>query len=882
MTRRVAHRLIRPVRVRTLLLIAVLVPLTAAMYFVVDDVRDHRAVEAEANRVEEAAVGAQHLLNARGALDSELRGADAMTVISNIGFDIAPLLVQFGIDLEAQLAPPRQTLDAELENIRALPATLWADPAAVEQFLIEAESLPEYRAQFDSLAMTPDDVAALRDTLGASMDRAMQAQITSLGRVDDLVPGAGRLVELASTAADSAAYVDAVQLQSAHLITHHVPMSIPGAADPVVALAAAMDLVEVEWETLEGRFDPERRVMVDRLLADPDVQQLGTESQAVVRGEPGELDVVTAIDLAVSVGDTLNQITDGVITDLGAEAADISDEAASARQRSLVVGFFIGLTTLVLLAVAVSTIVHPLRSLERRARQISGGELAPADRRLVLREADIVDKAMDHMVQNLGVIEQQAEALSKGRLDSSSLDVAAPGRLGDSLRQSVDRLTELTTRLDHQARHDTLTGLPNRAAAMAAIEDALDRRRRRGGHLALLFVDLDEFKRVNDDHGHSAGDAVLLETAARLVEHTRDRDFVARLGGDEFIVIVDDLEGRQSAIITAERIGAAMAEPMQIGEVSITTTASIGLGWTDDSVGSGEELLHRADLAVYQSKALGKARVEVFDDDIQHAADHRREIEAGLQSALANGELELWYQPIVGLPDRDIWGFEALLRWRTADGTLRMPDEFIPIAEQSNLIVAVDRWVIGAALDTLRTWQTDPARAAHHLAINVSTRHMASGDIVAELAELSADIDISRLSVEITETGLLEDLDDASDTVRRLSDLGVAVAIDDFGTGHSSVARLRGLPVDRVKVDRSYIQETIDPSDRSIMAILASLGDALGMEVVAEGIETDAHHDLAVSFAYTHAQGHLYARAMPAADVATWLDANATVSPRGV
>lgn len=879
MTRRVAHRLIRPVRVRTLLLFAVLVPLTAAMYFVVDDVRDHRAVEAEANRVEEAAVGAQHLLNARGALDSELRGADAMTVISSISFDISPILASLGIDLSEQLAPPRQTLDTELANIRSLPLELWADPAAVEEFLLLAESLPEHRARFDALEMTQEDVTALRDGLGGSMDRATQAQITSLGRVDDLVPGAGRLVELASTASDSAAYVDAVQLQTAHLITHHVPVTIPGAPDPVVALRAAMDLVDVEWETLEARFDAERRALVEELRSHPDVKRLDTESEAILNGEPGTVDIVSSIDLAVSVGDTLNQITDGVITDLGAEAAGISDEAAAARQRSLVVGFFIGLTTLVLLAAAVSTIVRPLRFLEARARRISDGLLAPSDRRLVLREADTVDKAMDHMVQNLTVIEQQAEALSKGRLDASSLDVAAPGRLGDSLRQSVDRLTELTSRLDHQARHDTLTGLPNRAAAMAAIEEALDRRRRRGGHLALLFVDLDEFKRVNDDHGHSAGDAVLLETAARLIEHTRDRDFVARLGGDEFVVIVDDLDGRRNAITTAERIGAAMAEPMRIGDLSITTTASIGLGWSDEAVGSGEELLHRADLAVYQSKALGKARVEVFDDSIQHAVDHRREVEAGLHAALENGDLELWYQPIVALPDREVWGFEALLRWRNPDGTLRMPDEFIPIAEQSNLIMAIDRWVIGAALETLRGWQADPTTAGHHLAVNVSTRHMASGDIVGQIADASAGIDLSKLSVEITETGLLEDLDDASATVRRLSGLGVAVAIDDFGTGHSSVARLRGLPVDRVKVDRSYVQESVDPSDRSIMAILASLGEALGMEVVAEGIETDAHHELAVSFAYTHAQGYLYARAMPAGEVAAWVDANARVSP---
>lgn len=871
MTRRVARRLIRPVRVRTLLLFAVLVPLTAAMYFVVNDVTTHRAVEAEANRVEEAAVGAQHLLNARAALDSELRASDALSVVSDVEFDILPFIEELGIDVGAQLGPPRGTLDSEIDNIRSLPVEIWADPTAVAEFLVAAESIPDHRALLDSFAITPTDVATIRERLSEPLDQATQAQIRSLGSVDDLVPGAGRLVELASTASDSAAYVDAVQLQTAELITVNIPMG--GGGDQLASLQTSIALVDAAWETLDGRLDPERRLIVADLRAHPDVMQLTVRSNAVLANGPDFSDLtasVSAINLAVSIGDTLSQITDGVITDLGAEAARISDEAAADRRQSLMVGFFIGVTTIVLLAMAVSMIVRPLRFLEGRARRISDGVLAPADGRLVLREAAVIDEAMDHMAKNLTVIEQQAEALSNGRLDSSSLEVAAPGRLGDSLRQSVDRLTELTSRLDHQARHDTLTGLPNRAAAMAAIEDALERRRRRGGHLALLFVDLDEFKKVNDDHGHSAGDAVLIETAARLVEETRDRDFVARLGGDEFIVIVDDLEGRQSAVTTAERIGAAMAQPMRIGEVSITTTASIGLGWTDDAVRSGEELLHRADLAVYQSKALGKARVEVFDDNIQHAADHRRDVETSLHAALEGGELELWYQPIVSLPDGGVWGFEALVRWRNADGTLRLPDEFIPIAEQSNLIVSVDRWVIDAALATMRAWQSGPATSGLNLAINVSTRHMASGDIVDELSA-ATNVDLSKLSVEITETGLLDDLAAAWGTVTRLSELGVAVAIDDFGTGHSSVARLRGLPVDRVKVDRSYIQETVDSSDRSIMAILASLGDALGLEVVAEGIETDANHDLAVSFGYTHAQGYLYAPAMPAGDVVGWL-----------
>ena len=364
MTRRLARRLIGPVRVRTLLLIAVLVPLTAAMYFVVDDVRDHHAIEAEANRVEQAAVGAQHLLNARAALDSELRASDALAGVGGFDFDIAGILHDLGIDLSAQLAPARQMLDMELDNIRAMPDDVWADRAAVEQLLSAAGAISEHRDLLDTFTMTAADVTEIRTGLGASLDRATQTQIRSLGRVDDFVPGAGRLVELASTASDSAAYVDAVQLVTAEVITNYASFGGGRSSDPLASLQSSMELVDAEWQSLESRLDADRRVLVDEILAHPDVQRLNAEAEALIGGEPtgvGIPDIAGLVDLAVSVGETLNQITDGVVADLGAEAAEISDQAASDRRRSLVVGFFIGVTTTALLAMAVSMIVRPDR-----------------------------------------------------------------------------------------------------------------------------------------------------------------------------------------------------------------------------------------------------------------------------------------------------------------------------------------------------------------------------------------------------------------------------------------------------------------------------------------------------------------------------------------
>ncbi len=857
-------------------MLSVVVPLAAALFLVFDDVSHHQSVRREATRIERAANQTKPLLNAQSGLSADMRAAAVVSSVSGLGLDLSGIVAALGLDLSTELGPARAILDEALIEISAAEREYWADPAAVDAFVTASEDRTRYHDLIDDMVLTTADLDRMRVELQTPLATATQAQISSLGVLALDVPRAGLLDDLAANAAAADAYLTAIHSQSASLVAYLVGF---GLEDPAEAFAASYQASEVAWQRLAAGLDTTTLQRFEALRAEPDWVEFDALSEAIIAGElsSGPLEpTIRSIELGVTVSSFAADMTDQVIAQLGEEAALVSTEAAAQERRALVIGFVIAVVTLGSVGGAVTMIVRPLRHLEARAHQISAGDLEPTiTARPLLREAAVIDEAMDDMVRSLSVIERQAEALSAGRLDASSLQESAPGRLGESLRQSVDQLSELTSRLDHQARHDILTGLPNRAAAMEAIDAALARRRSRGGQLGLLFVDLDEFKRINDDHGHAAGDAVLVETAARLVAQSRGRDVVARLGGDEFIALIDDVDDIDDAVEAAGRMARAMAEPMSVGGASITSTVSVGVALSDSSVITGEQLLHRADLAVYQAKALGRSRVEVFDDDLGEADDERRLLEHELREALAGAGLELWYQPIVDLPNHRVWGFEALLRWRTEDGGLRMPDQFIPLAEQSNLIVAVDDWVLSSAYETLGAWQADVETKDLHLAVNISSRNLTGGQLATGIRDgAPAGLDLSRLGLELTETGLLDDVDAAAATVHELQQLGIGVAIDDFGTGHSSVARLRGVPVNRLKVDRSYIAATEDASDRSILSTLASLAAALELEAVAEGVETAAQARLLASFGYTHAQGYHYARPMPLAEVGPWLAAN--------
>jgi diguanylate cyclase (GGDEF)-like protein len=427
-------------------------------------------------------------------------------------------------------------------------------------------------------------------------------------------------------------------------------------------------------------------------------------------------------------------------------------------------------------------------------------------------------------------------------------------------------------RLAYQARHDMLTGLPNRLAAIERLDEALDRAHRLGRCVGVLFVDLDGFKAVNDSRGHAKGDDLLREVATRLRLGLGDSEFVGRLGGDEFLVVTEGLDVYDLAAL-GERLVNAVGQPFRTDDDLYVVSASAGAALATVAV-DGLELIRQADVAVYHAKTKGRGLVVVFDDALQQAVEANAEVELALRTAIIDDELELHYQPIVDLRTGRPWGAEALVRWNRPGHGQLPPDRFIPVAERSALIIDLGRWVITSALHTLAEWQHDPAREHLSMAINISGRHLMEGDLVDDLrvALLASGADPTSLEVELTETHLLADLDRANSVLRSLREWGIKVSVDDFGTGYSSMSYLRQLEIDTIKIDRVFVDRIQHVGyDRTIVEVLLQLASALDLDVVAEGVETAQQLAFLQDRQCGRAQGFHLARPMPLRQINEWM-----------
>lgn len=417
------------------------------------------------------------------------------------------------------------------------------------------------------------------------------------------------------------------------------------------------------------------------------------------------------------------------------------------------------------------------------------------------------------------------------------------------------------SRLAHQAAHDSLTELANRAHVVALIESALGRAARSGALVGLLFVDLDDFKSVNDMHGHAIGDEVLRETARRLRQHVRGGDAVGRLGGDEFVVLVEGPNDDEALVDLAERLLVDLRRPVVTGARDVVTSASVGVAVAREADADAELLLHEADAAAHRAKAGGRGRVEIFDEQLRREHRARVELEQAIRTGLDRGEFLVHYQPIVDVASGAVVSVEALLRWDRPGRGLVPPDEFIPTAEMSTLICDLDRWVLREVTARAATW-TGP-RAGLAVAVNLSGRHLAEPDVVADVAGALAasGLKAERLAVEITET-VLVDQPSALGRLRALQDLGVSISIDDFGTGYTSIAQLQHLAVNTLKIDRSLVSAQ-DPASAALVRLVVDAGHAFGLEVVGEGVERVEHLEALRRFGCDQAQGYLFARPRP-------------------
>ncbi|WP_147261984.1 bifunctional diguanylate cyclase/phosphodiesterase [Blastococcus sp. TF02A-26] len=443
----------------------------------------------------------------------------------------------------------------------------------------------------------------------------------------------------------------------------------------------------------------------------------------------------------------------------------------------------------------------------------------------------------------------------------------------------VVHVTDITDRkraeeaLAHQAFHDALTGLANRALFADRVEQALRRSARGGGRPAVVFIDLDGFKGVNDTLGHPAGDTLLREVAARLRSVVRLDDTVARLGGDEFALLVEQSgTGPDEAVATAERVLAALAEPIALDGQSVTVSGSVGIA-VGEADATSDSLVGDADIAMYAAKMAGRGRSVVFDSGMRASAVAARELEQELQGALAAGEFRLVYQPVIDLADGSVTGFEALLRWDSPVLGPVSPTRFVPVAEASGLIEEIGSWALREACATAAAWRAEHGRDLT-MAVNVSAVQLTSPHLVDHIvgALTASGLPPAALVLEVTETALVEDPDRASECLAALRALGLRLALDDFGTGYSSLAHLRQFTVDVLKIDRSFVatigEDGVMPP---IVRGMIDLGRTLGLEIVAEGVETEAQRQLLVDGRCDLAQGHLFARALEPADASLLL-----------
>lgn len=428
--------------------------------------------------------------------------------------------------------------------------------------------------------------------------------------------------------------------------------------------------------------------------------------------------------------------------------------------------------------------------------------------------------------------------------------------------EDISAAKDATAQLEHAALHDALTGLPNRLLLVDRLNRVLAELSRRAGVVAVLYVDLDHFKTVNDTLGHDAGDEVLLEVARRLREAVRPADTIARLGGDEFAVVCGDLGDERDVLQLAERLSDLLNGPTVVEGHSVEISGSIGVSVTCRPFHDARELLRDADCAMFQAKGQGGRRLALFDDALAQEAGRRLQVEASLRDALADDRLVLHYQPIVDIASGGVVAVEALVRYRDPDGALVGPDAFLAIAEDSGLIVDIGDWVVREACGQTARWQRELQRPPQ-VSINCSARQIADPRFSRTFIDAitSTGAEPALLCLEVTETAVVDAPQSFLHAIEDLKHHGVSVALDDFGTGYSSLTYLKRFPIDRIKIDRSFTAGVIEhDDDRAIVVAVTSLGRDLGLSVVAEGVETEAQCRQLRAVGCELAQGYLFAR----------------------
>jgi diguanylate cyclase (GGDEF)-like protein len=434
-----------------------------------------------------------------------------------------------------------------------------------------------------------------------------------------------------------------------------------------------------------------------------------------------------------------------------------------------------------------------------------------------------------------------------------------------SVARDISERKYFEMRLEHAAQYDTLTGLPNRVLLHDRLGQVLAFAHRNGRRVAVMLLDLDRFKTINDTLGHDTGDRLLREAARRLTACIREEDTLARWGGDEFIIILPELSESQNAAVVAKKVLQAFVPPFVLGDRELFVTTSIGIALYPDDDQSVEGLIKNADVAMYRAKEQGGSNYQFYTANMNAAAFERLALESSLRKALERGELLLHYQPQVELETGQVIGAEALLRWRHPDLGLVPPAQFIPLAEETGLIVPIGEWVLREACRQNKMWQEALARPLR-VAVNLSARQFRHQDVLELTARVLNETGLapSCLELELTESYIMQNPESAIATLRDLKAMGVHLSIDDFGTGYSSLSYLKRFPIDAVKVDRSFVGDvTTDPDDAAIASAIIAMAHNLKLKAIAEGVETEEQLAFLKALKCDLLQGYYFSRPVP-------------------
>lgn len=810
------------------------------------------------------------------ALASEATATSAVIVIEELPAPVAALI---SADLEGSLALSRIAVDDLI------------DRPANGSYRDDVDAI---RAEVDVGSIEHNDAIGALLEVGAAVELATHTELQFLSEAIGRMSGGDQIannLDAARSAVELSVLVSDATAGWGGIVSPTDPPTASEAERFIGTVARwrdAQNVLEVTlpsgsalaqtWATLRDSESHQavERVFTDTIASFAEAPPLdggalgnGIELTPELIAELQAVDeMVNALEEVVVASYSLAEDAVAAVTE---ENAALQVDARSERTRATVL--LVASIALVLAAAAGlgALVVRPLRRLASVASDLSRGVLGVRAPESGPSELRTTARALNQALGALERTETRAHALAEERPFDDEFDDTSHGPLSSSIDAAVVRLADvmaeremLRRQLEHDAGHDGLTGLANRDSVLARLGEILSEPRDDTPTCALLYLDLDGFKSVNDEFGHHVGDELLRITADRLRDCIGEFDVGGRIGGDEIVVIATEVSDGSDAIAQADRMRTALSVPFSIDGISIQPSISVGVSIADRAQIDADQLIREADLALYRAKKLGKGRVELCDDELRRRSLELSDLGRRLDRAVAHDEFELHYQPIFDPRSGDLYAVEALIRWRR-DGVLVPPDEFIPHAGRSSQIVAIDRWVLRAAAEQAAAWSGDQRLADVPIAINLSGRSISSPGLIQELGDAvqARGIAPSRLMVELTEHAVLDDVDSMVDQVTRLRALGVRIALDGFGTGLMSLATLRRFDIDVLKIDRSFVSQLHEPIDRSLVQLMIRTGHLLDVEVVAIGVETAAQQHLLEEFGVDGLQGFHFAMPSP-------------------